>query len=52
MRIGLSGEVTFHRRFYDVASDGRFLLIRQAPDADADAAVVITNWTALLERSR
>jgi hypothetical protein len=53
LRTGMNGEVQFHRHPFDVAPDGqRFLLIRPALDAEPDAAVVITNWTALLGRSR
>jgi hypothetical protein len=53
LRTGMNGEVQFARRPFDATSDGqRFLLIRPALDAEPDAAVVITNWTALLGRSR
>jgi len=30
----------------------RFLVIRRAPDAEADSAVVVTNWTAVLRKAR
>ncbi|MBZ5589867.1 MAG: protein kinase [Acidobacteriia bacterium] len=53
LRLGLSGETQFHRHAYDVSSDGqRFLVIRRAPDAEPDGAVVVTNWTAVLEGTR
>jgi hypothetical protein len=51
--LGTSGELPWHRHPYDVAPDGqRFLVIRRAPDAEADAAVVVTDWTAVLSRAR
>ena len=41
------------RHTYDVSPDGqRFLVIRRAPDTEADSAVVVTNWTAVLPRAR
>ena len=53
LRLGVSGEIQFHRHPYDVSPDGqRFLVIRRAPDTEADGAVVITNWTAVLGRAR
>jgi Tol biopolymer transport system component/predicted Ser/Thr protein kinase len=53
LRLGVSGEVQFHRHPYDVSPDGqRFLVIRRAPDTEADGAVVVTNWTAMLGRTR
>ncbi len=53
LRLGVSGEIQFHRHPYDVSPDGqRFLVIRRAPDAEADGAVVVTNWTAPLGRTR
>ena len=53
LRLGLSGEIQFHRHPYDVSPDGqRFLVIRRAPESEADGAVVVTNWTALIGRSR
>ncbi len=53
LRLGVSGEVQFARHLYDVSPDGqRFLVIRRAPDTEADGAVVVTNWTAVLGRSR
>jgi Tol biopolymer transport system component len=53
LRIGVSGEPQFHRHRYDVSPDGqRFLVIRRAPDAEPDGAVVVTNWTAALGRAR
>ena len=52
LRLGVSGEVQFPRHPYDVSPDGqRFLVIRRAPDTEADGAVVVTNWTAVLKRS-
>jgi tRNA A-37 threonylcarbamoyl transferase component Bud32 len=49
LRLGVSGEILFHRHPYDVSPDGqRFLVIRRAPDAEGDGAVVVTNWTAVL----
>ena len=53
LQLGLSGEIQFQRRPYDVSPDGqRFIVIRRAPDAEPDGAVVITNWTAVLKGSR
>jgi serine/threonine-protein kinase len=53
LRLALSGEVQFPRHPYDVSPDGqRFLVIRRAPDSEADGAVVVTNWTALLRSTR
>jgi eukaryotic-like serine/threonine-protein kinase len=53
LRLGVSGELEFHRHPYDVSPDGqRFLVIRRAPDADPDSAVVVDNWTAVLGKSR
>ena len=53
LQLGMGGEPQFHRHPYDVSSDGqRFLVIRRAPDADAEGAVVVTNWTAALKGSR
>ena len=53
LRLGTSGEILFHRHPYDVSPDGqRFLVIRRAPDTEADGAVVVTNWTAVLGRAR
>jgi len=50
---GTSGEIPWHRHPFDVSPDGeRFLVIRRAPDAEPDAAVLVTNWTKALERSR
>ena len=51
--LGLTGEIMFHRHPYDVSPDGqRFLVIRRAPDSEPDSAVVVTNWTAALERAQ
>ena len=53
LRLGLSGELQFHRHPYDVSPDGqRFIVIRRAPDAEADGAVVVTNWIAALKGAR
>jgi Tol biopolymer transport system component/predicted Ser/Thr protein kinase len=53
LRLGVSGEIQFQRHPYDVSQDGqRFLVIRRAPDTEADGAVVVTNWTAVLRRTR
>jgi dipeptidyl aminopeptidase/acylaminoacyl peptidase len=53
LRLGVSGEIQFHRHPYDVSPDGqRFLVIRRAPDAEGDGAVVVTNWTAVLRTVR
>ncbi len=53
LRLGTSGEIQFHRHPYDVSPDGqRFLVIRRAPDTEPDGAVVVTNWTAALGRTR
>ncbi len=47
----MSGEIQIHRHPYDVSPDGqRFLVIRRAPDAEPDGAVVVTNWTAVLKK--
>ncbi len=51
LQLGVSGEIQFHRHPYDVSPDGqRFLVIRRAPDTEADGAVVVTNWTAVLKK--
>jgi eukaryotic-like serine/threonine-protein kinase len=54
LRLGTSGEIVFHRHPYDVSPDGqRFLVIRRVPDTEADGgAVVVTNWTRLLGKTR
>jgi Tol biopolymer transport system component len=53
LRLGVGGEVQFPRHPYDVSPDGqRFLVVRRAPDTEADGAVVVTNWTAVLGRAR
>jgi dipeptidyl aminopeptidase/acylaminoacyl peptidase len=42
-----------HRHLFDASPDGqRFLVIRQAPDAEPDTAIVVTNWTTLLTGAR
>jgi len=51
--LGIAGELPWHRHPYDVSPDGqRFLVIRRAPDAEPVAAVVVTNWTAVLRGGR
>jgi len=46
LNLGTAGEVQFSRHPYDASPDGqRFLVIRRAPDAEPDGAVVVTNWT-------
>ncbi len=52
LQLGTSGEIPWLRHPYDVSPDGRFLVIRRAPDAEPDSAVVVTNWTALLGKNR
>jgi Tol biopolymer transport system component len=53
LRLGVSGELPFHIHPYDVAPDGRrFLVIRGQPGSQPDGAVVVTNWTAAVNRSR
>jgi Tol biopolymer transport system component len=53
LRLGIGGEIQFPRHPYDVSPDGqRFLVIRRAPDAEADGVVVVTNWTAALPKTR
>ena len=53
LKLPLGGEVQFPRHPYDVSPDGqRFLVIRQAPYAEPDAAVLVTNWTSLLRAAR
>ena len=53
LQLGISGELPWHRHPYDVSPDGqRFLVIRRTPDAEADGAVVVTNWTAVLRTAR
>jgi len=53
LQLGVKGELPWLRHTYDVSPDGqRFLVIRRAPDAEADSAVVVTNWTAVLPRAR
>ncbi len=53
LRLGTSGEIPWVRHPYDVSPDGqRFLVIRRSPDTQADGAVVVTNWTAVLGKAR
>ena len=48
MHLGTSA-IDASRRQYDVAPDGeRFLVVRNAQDAESDDAVVVLNWTAVL----
>jgi dipeptidyl aminopeptidase/acylaminoacyl peptidase len=53
LQLEISGDLLFQHHPYDVSPDGqRFLVIRRAPDTEADSAVVVTNWTASLGKSR
>ena len=53
LNLCVGGELQFPRHVYDVSPDGqRFLVIRRAPDSEADGAVVVTNWTSLLKGAR
>ena len=55
LQLGIAGgtAVQLFRRPYDVAPDGeRFLVVRRAPDAAPDDAVVVMNWTAALKGER
>ena len=53
LRLEIGGEVPSKHHPYDVSPDGqRFLVIRRAPGAEANGAVVVTNWTAALRRTR
>jgi Tol biopolymer transport system component/predicted Ser/Thr protein kinase len=53
LQLGTSGEIPWIRHYFDVSPDGqRFIVIRRAPDAEPDSAVVVTNWTSALERPR
>jgi eukaryotic-like serine/threonine-protein kinase len=53
LQLELSGDLPWQHHPYDVSPDGqRFLVIRRAPDTEADSAVVVTNWTAALGRPR
>jgi hypothetical protein len=53
LRLGIGGELPFIHHPYDVSPDGqRFLVIRRAPDTEAESAVVVTNWTAVLGKAR
>jgi Tol biopolymer transport system component len=50
---GRGGDLQSFRRLYDVSPDGqKFLVIRRASDTEPDGAVVVTNWTQALSRSR
>ena len=51
-QLGIERDVPF-RHPYDVSPDGqRFLVIRRAPDSEADGAVVVTNWASALKRAQ
>ena len=53
LQLEMSGELPWQHHPYDVSPDGqRFLVIRRAPDTEADSAVVVTNWTSSLGKSR
>ena len=53
LQLEISGDLLWQHHPYDVSPDGqRFLVIRRAPDTEADSAVVVTNWTAVLGRAR
>jgi Tol biopolymer transport system component/predicted Ser/Thr protein kinase len=53
LSLGTGGEIQFSRHPYDVSTDGqRFLVIRRAPDAELDGAVIVTNWTSVLKGTR
>ncbi len=53
LQLGVKGELPWLHHPYDVSPDGqRFLVIRRAPDTEADSAVVVTNWTAVLGKAR
>jgi hypothetical protein len=53
LELGTPGEIPWIHHPYDVSPDGqRFLVIRRAPGADPDSAVVVTNWTASLRAGR
>jgi eukaryotic-like serine/threonine-protein kinase len=53
LRLETGGEVPWKYHPYDVSPDGqRFLVIRRAPGTEADGAVVVTNWTAVLGRAQ
>jgi serine/threonine protein kinase/Tol biopolymer transport system component len=53
LRLGVSGEIQFHRHPFDVSPDGqRFLVIRRAAGVEPDGVVVVSNWTALLKGSK
>jgi Tol biopolymer transport system component/predicted Ser/Thr protein kinase len=53
LQLGTKGEIPWLRHPFDVSPDGqRFLVIRRAPDAEPDGAVVVTNWTAVLAKAR
>jgi Tol biopolymer transport system component len=53
LQLGTQGEMPWLHHPYDVSPDGqRFLVIRAAPDAEPDGAVVVTNWTTGLGDAR
>ncbi len=45
-------QTSLSRRNYDVAPDGRFLMVRRADGSRAGAMVVVENWTEELTRDR
>jgi Tol biopolymer transport system component len=53
LQLGTAGELLWYRHPFDVSPDGRrFLVIRRAADAEADGAVLVSNWTELLKPGR
>lgn len=49
----ISGELSWHLLPYDVAPDGqRFLVVRRMPGVEPDGAIVVSDWTAALPKSR
>jgi len=53
LQLGTSGEIPWIRHYFDVSPDGqRFIVIRRAPETEPDSAVVVTNWTAVLGKTR
>ncbi len=45
-------QTSLSRRNYDVAPDGRFLMVRRADGSRAGSMVVVENWTEELKRER
>jgi Tol biopolymer transport system component len=53
LQLETSGDLLWLHHPYDVSPDGqRFLVIRRAPDTEADVAVVVTNWNAALGKPK